>query len=1084
MPHLPPLPSAPDPNLPMRGPFATSFMLHGAVFLAINALAWANSRSVQKQAHEFVERIAKQEQRDAERAKKSERAAAAESARARLAMEMADLVSADGRSPEAEQLIAEANDSLSELFNDEGAPQGEQDFEAERMAALAAVQADADKLMREQLVAQVRQYVRDEVAPEINERIEHELKDQAGAALQRDLEQGLRDDKANRLRKAAGELRKRADELGKVGQEVQQAKQEVQQGKSADAAGVAAKARDTAVAGEPETAAAARAAAAEDPNSKEAIAAADGAPMKAALDKGAATATGEQKAATDALDQAAGAVENRRQQLAKAAQELESHAGDAGFDDVQRAQAAAAKDRIDPKLRERIAQAVRDQAIPEAANKIADAVGRELEQAGIQRGQFEKLVKEDINKALTEGTGASSDGAWTRVDSSLGADDGAGLKQARDAASSAAKKLAQLADRQDQVRGDATDQAGRETTLAKDISSAEGAAQDALAQARAETLGADAHIDQSTQNLRARTASSAATEAAAAATANDKPKADERMQATSQSLRSSADQLGQVASALDQEAAARAAAAHPPKGHDGRAADALAAKAMPGALDAAARSVGAAAAQFQPGKVLGDAAGLARLKQLQESLAQAKKNASEGRALGNPALFGPGAGAGAAVGPMVGKGHSRAKLSSFNRAAYEAFVKDLHERTNPGNAYEPVAEVDGLDSVAEAEHGPFPSAVWAEPHPAEPAKSAPAAERTVVEPTFKHVAFGAAAMMEHPITIDGDLSDWGELTHPMAMQFHSDGSPLQDGPKMYMRWSNQGLYFAYTVKDDTGIQPSVTHPYLGDCLEVWLDMENARRELMAKSQYTHQFCFDPFGYNNDPACTFVEIGRDQRGLKMYQCYPDATGKRAKCAAKLVPGGYSVECFLARETLSKPVLVPGAYLALNFSISVDNDPSHEMQWSAAKSMETWNRPDTWGDVLLLGADATVKVQAMDGSTLERVVPGQAVQVEISDADMNMDPAHEDRVMASVGVKDGGEPVLIVLKETGPDTGVFRGSVNTQFYLDEPRKNCVPVRPGDTLQVSYDDPRAAYGEQHRRVSVELPVAHPVIKLAAMR
>jgi hypothetical protein len=428
----------------------------------------------------------------------------------------------------------------------------------------------------------------------------------------------------------------------------------------------------------------------------------------------------------------------------------------------------------------------------------------------------------------------------------------------------------------------------------------------------------------------------------------------------------------------------------------------------------------------------------------------------------------------------------RAKVSSFNREAYEKFVKDLRARTNPANAYAPVAEVTGLDSVADPERGPFPAVVWA-PTPESPVADAKAAapkpaERVVAEPAFKHVAFGAAAMVEHPIVIDGDLADWGELTHPMQLQFHNDGTKLENGPKVYMRWSNEGLYVAYAVQDEGGIQPNTQMPFQGDCLEMWLDMENARRDLMQKSQYTHQLCFDPFGYKNDPKCTFIEIGRDQRGLKMYAAYPDASGTRGRSAAKIVPGGYTVECFIAREALSKPVLVPGAYLAVNFSVSVDYDTGHEMQWSAAKSMETWNRPDTWGDVLLLGADAQVRALDLAGDPCARIVPGQALQIEVTDKDMDMDPARPDRVMASVRDKDGGDPVLVVLKETGPDTGVFRGSLNTESYLDEPRKNTLAVHPGDLIAIDYDDPRAAYGEQNRRVSAEIPVAHPVIRLAA--
>ncbi len=213
---------------------------------------------------------------------------------------------------------------------------------------------------------------------------------------------------------------------------------------------------------------------------------------------------------------------------------------------------------------------------------------------------------------------------------------------------------------------------------------------------------------------------------------------------------------------------------------------------------------------------------------------------------------------------------------------------------------------------------------------------------------------------------------------------------------------------------------------------------------------------------------------------MFHAYPDKTGKRGRSAARAIPGGYAVEGFIARETLSRPVLVPGEYLAMNFSIN-RGDINNELQWSASKAVQSWNRPDTWGDVLLLGSDAGVRALDADGSPCTRVVAGQPLTVEVTDHDMNMDPAVEERVLAEV-TPAGGEPVLMVLRETGPDTGVFRGSVNTALWLDSPAPNTVGVHPGSTLEVGYDDPRGAYGESHRHVGITLPVAIPVMRMGA--
>jgi hypothetical protein len=243
--HLPPVAPSADPNLPMRGPFAKSFIAHCAVFLAINILAWANSRSVQRQADAFVDHIAKQERRDIERARKSERAAAAEIARSRLEMEVADLVSAAGRTPEGDQLIADASATLSDLFNDDAAADAsEADFEQMRLAALDRVQADADRQLKEMLIAQVRQYVRDEVAPELRERIDKQLKDQAGVELQKTVSGGVREERDDR-RRIAAELRKRAAELAHAGDDLRQAQAAIEHGDAQAAGSLAARSRDT-----------------------------------------------------------------------------------------------------------------------------------------------------------------------------------------------------------------------------------------------------------------------------------------------------------------------------------------------------------------------------------------------------------------------------------------------------------------------------------------------------------------------------------------------------------------------------------------------------------------------------------------------------------------------------------------------------------------------------------------------------------------------------------------------------------------------------------------------------------------------
>lgn len=1084
-------PVAPQPADPsMRGPWTASFLLHAGVVGLVTLFAWQNAESVQRQVEANAERVEQEEQREELRAREEERAAAALAARERLKMEVADLVTLDGASPEASQVLAAVGGSLDELFKD-GGEMDAGEWEQARMEAVEQAQADADRLLREEIVAEARAHVRDRVAPELRERIERELRDKAGSEMEKAIGGAVRDDQAKRLRDSAAELRRQAEELGKAKRDLEQGATHAERGEQREAADKAGQARDTVAKGEDALKRAVESAAANDPKAADkATAAADGSAAREAVER--ATDGGK-----DTAKKAAAEVGKRQQAVERLAAELESHAGKKdGMDANERALADKGREAIDPELRERVAKRVAEKAVPEAAAKVADAIGAELQRAGIDRAPFEQLLREDITKALGEEmASASAEAALERTDRAAGRATGAELAKAQAAASSAAEKLAELARQQDALKERQGNRAEPESALAKEAASAEREARDAVSEGRRVSLKSDAALDGALEPLKQRGASEAARRAENAERSGDRPKADEAMTQTSEALRAAAAGLAKAAEALgkEREDLAKAAAAHgngpAPMGPPAEAVAGVAAAAR-GAIAAAEAGVDAAGAATGTGGTALDAAKLARLMALKEALAQAKKNADEGRALGNPALFGaPGAGKGAGAG--MGKATAkRMRMASFNREAYEAFVKDLRERTNPTSAYAEVKQVDGLDSVAEPERGPFPAAVWApEPKPvpaADAAKpvAASTADRTVPQPTFKHVAFGAAAMVTAPITIDGDLSDWGELTHALEVRWRAGDAttPAPAGPRLHVRWSNEGLYIAYAVADAGGIQPNREHAYSGDCLELWLDLENARRDQMRKSQFTHQFCFDPFGFNGDAKTTFVEVGRDHRGLKMFQQYADPTGTRGRSAAKEVPGGYTVEAFVARAALSKPVLVPGAYIALNASINIDYEERNQMQWSASKAIQTWDKPDTWGDVLLLGSDASVAALDSDGAKTTRLVPGQALQVEVVDPDMDLDEAREDRVMASV-VGEGGEPMLLVLRETTPGSGIFRGSINTQIWLDEPRRNTLAVRPGDTVTIAYDDPRAAYGEQDRRVTAELPVATSVIRLATV-
>ena len=490
---------------------------------------------------------------------------------------------------------------------------------------------------------------------------------------------------------------------------------------------------------------------------------------------------------------------------------------------------------------------------------------------------------------------------------------------------------------------------------------------------------------------------------------------------------------------------------------------------------AAAGDVEASDAQSTDLRMDGIAGLLGKVNQMEANMADGRPG------LG---LEGLGMGAGGGMMPGLGKPHGMSRFEAINEAAMEKFGKDLRNRSDPDNFYKPASDADGIASVAHpVDPTDLPAEVYFDPAqtaPPAPAPAGPAPERTVPNPTFKTVAFGAAAMMDQPINVDGDLSDWGELKHPMPTRFRSDGQPVTDPTNVYVRWSPDGLYIGYTTKK---VGPIIPDAHLGDCMEVWIDGQNTRSKQMSESQTSQQLFLAPFGYQGNPAPAIVEVGRGNRGLKMFASYVDRAGALGKVAAKMVPGGYSVEAFLSRKAIAYPNLIPGAYLAFNFSVNRGATDLDCEQWSAPKSQVTWDKPDTWGDLLLLGSDAKARFISYADPTkpAEPLVPGQPLAFEIQDKDMDLNPHEKDRVPAVLKLQGADEGLFVVLEETSDNSGIFRGSVNTQAYGATPKPDTLNIRGGESVELIYNDLRTEYGESNRVVTATLPVGTPVLRLA---
>lgn len=979
-----------------------SILIHAVAFVLISSFVLQEVRVVRLQEEALLEdiRAREQEAEEAERVAREE--AAKEMLREQLQFEFDELLSnelEEKDNKELKQATEEDLDGRIEEVEDDWAEmtqlQLDELLNTIRFASFEQLRLNLEALQKDLLIAQVRAYVRERVAPDIRQKIERELKLNLGEGIKRKVQQEL-------ARQAAA-LEGLARHVARVGR-------------------------------------------------------------------------------------------------------------DARPDEIQRALVEEAAGKAEPEVRKQIERKVRSEAVPAAADKIVKALEPELKRLRLDTDKFRENVGKDIENALAEALDENrpeTPVALLKARHEYKAMSPEALEAARRKVLEAIRGLEELKTEEEVLKEKASAEnlsrvSVHQTGLAGAIGESRRQSKDALRNAQTVTVKSDRLIDEVYREVSRRDAENAAAEAAEVARRGLAREAGAQMDRVVENLGRSIGQLRKVEQALAEEAEElRSLGGMQLRlaemlGEDGaeEAVEAVQEAIEGAAEEGASESLERAVKALRAENILAnaeDAERLGKTKALRNRLDRVAENIEDGRDMAATASIpipGPPI-PGAGIGPpgALGSGRSVRGRLVFDREAYEEFIKDLKNRINPNNYYSEEDEADGLKSSAGDIPEEVPSKIFVDATIRdEDAEAQDPASREVPEPQFTYKAFAAASMVNSPIQIDGDLSDWGELRHPIKMQYIGDNVEKAEGlPTLYMRWSPDGLYFCYQTRDTNGLQPCPQNAYDGDALEVWIDMVNSRIRRMEVASTAHQFCFMPFGYRGDQNCTFAEIGRGVRGLKMYQTYADAKQIRGMSAGKMIPGyGYQVEGFLRRRALARPVLAPGRYIAVQFSINVGFGRPNNYLWAASKGIMTWNKPDTWGDVLLLGTDARSEFVSFEDTseTLEGLAPGQPLAFRITDRDMDLNTYHPDRIAAELRVKGVPGSMFLVLRETDKSTGVFTGSVSTQQYFLPQKKDTLNVRSGDVVQLVYKDARCEFGEKDRVVTEEIKVGWPVMKIGQVQ
>ncbi len=123
----------------------------------------------------------------------------------------------------------------------------------------------------------------------------------------------------------------------------------------------------------------------------------------------------------------------------------------------------------------------------------------------------------------------------------------------------------------------------------------------------------------------------------------------------------------------------------------------------------------------------------------------------------------------------------------------------------------------------------------------------------------------------------------------------------------------------------------------------------------------------------------------------------------------------------------------------------------------------------------GTDATIDIT-------DTSLPGDTLTVTVNDADANRDPSVVETITVTVVNDATGEGETLILTETGPNTGVFTGTLPTVFdTLAGPANDGLMVtRHGDTVTASYQDVFTAAGGSVMRTDTGI-VGGTVVRIA---
>ncbi|MSQ95149.1 MAG: hypothetical protein EXR98_11420 [Gemmataceae bacterium] len=318
------------------------------------------------------------------------------------------------------------------------------------------------------------------------------------------------------------------------------------------------------------------------------------------------------------------------------------------------------------------------------------------------------------------------------------------------------------------------------------------------------------------------------------------------------------------------------------------------------------------------------------------------------------------------------------------------------------------------------------------------------------------------------IKIDGDLADWANVK-PIYLSAMERGRATKKvvvtpkTQKAYLAYCPKGLLVGVEVVDTSGELENAGKPGRGawpfwdnDAIEIYIDTLNQRPQRRGAPNL-HQFFAFPLGTTGDAGIGGYEsrILRDPAGREDWTIVSHASvGVNPMLrAGKKTAAGWTMELLIPKSALRHGDLKPGQILG--FELQIDTGTNLFYFWANDNpQIRVSTNPDAWGEVGLAGTDARIEVLDAGNKPVQTFVPGKPITVRVTDADMNLDRMNKEKINVTLLSKSGDRKTLL-LEETGPNTGVFVGSMATRLSIGKREEKVLEVLAGESQVVEYLD-----------------------------